>query len=356
MFTRSTLLLLALFSCLFLPALVFAAQDSPSPDELKEKAAHAYIAGHFKDAAALDQEIAEQHPESEAAHYAVQMLGTLYENNIVDIKKAIKWDREFMDKYADSRQVPFYKDKLASLEKLAQQEDTFRAYQKIEFSGQGDELKVEQFEAFLKDHPDFILKDKVRTELAYAYGRLDKRKRSYLEFQALTKNGQKKLSTTDQLAFDDASLYWEESSVLRWVAWGVVALLWIAVLLAKPWKQVGRSSVKTFLIFAILWILLIASVMPYFYSMETAGYPIVIPDTVVYTAAGLNLTILIWLSLMIKMKFWQNRPRLLLWCSPVLTLLMTAAVFYILLVHQPNGPYTMDVFCDQYQHWANGGK
>lgn len=356
MFTKSTLLLLAIFSCLFLPSLVFAAQDSPAADELKEKAAHAFVTGHYKDATDLDQEIAEQYPESDAAHYAVQMLGTIYENNIVDINKAMKWDREFMEKYADSRQVPFYKDKLASLQQLAQHEDAFRAYQKIEFSDKTDEIKVQHLEAFLKDYPDFILKDKVREELAYAYGRLDKRKKSYLEFQALAKDSKKKLSGNDQEAFDDAKIYWEESSVWKWVAWGVVALLWIAVLLAKPWKQVGRSSVKTFLIFAVLWILLIASVMPYFYSIEQLGYPIKIPDTVVYAAAGLNLIILVWLSLMIKMKFWQNRPRLLLWCSPVLTVLMTLAVFYILLVHQPNGPYTMDVFCDQYQYWANGGK
>ena len=44
----------------------------------------------------------------------------IYEDNLVDIKKAIKWDREFLENYADSRQVPFYKEKIASLGKAAE--------------------------------------------------------------------------------------------------------------------------------------------------------------------------------------------------------------------------------------------
>ncbi len=340
-------------SLLLLPLTAFAAPDGPAMNELKQKAQHAYVSGRYAEAADLDLEIAEKHPESGAARYAVQMLGTLYEDNIVDIGKAIKWDREFMEKYASPRQVPFYRQKLASLDKVVQQEDAFKAYQKIRFANQGDEMMVKKFEELLKERPDFLLKNKVLEELGYAYARMDKRRQSYLTFQALSRNGEKKLSTSDRVAYQTASRYWKETSTWGWVAWGFVAALWIAVLLMKPWKQLTRSSVSNFLVLALLWALLNAIRMPTFYSINTAGDPIVIQDTVLYVAAGLNLAVLFWLLLLTKGNFWQSRPRALLWLSPVLTLMMTTAVFYLLIIHQPNGPQIMDVFSAQYQHWTD---
>ncbi len=347
------LLVLTLFGSLFLlPLAGFTAQDSPAVNELKQKAQHAYISGCYTEAVAIDLEIAEKHPQSEAARYAVQMLGTLYEDNLIDIKKAIKWDRKFLEKYAAPRQVSFYKKKLASLEKLIKQEEAFKIYQKIRFANEGDEIMVKKFKALLEDHPDFLLKDKVQRELGYAYARMDKRRQSYLAFEALSGNGEKKLSSSDRVAYETASRYWKETSAWGWVAWGVVVALWVAVLLMKPWKQLNRSSVRTFLILAVLWVVLTAIRMPTFYSMETTGSPIIIPDTVVYIGAGLNLTVLLWLLLLTRGKFWQTRPRALRWLSPVLTLLMTTAVFYLFIIHQSNGPQIIDVFSAQYQRWA----
>jgi tetratricopeptide (TPR) repeat protein len=339
------LILMLLGSLFFLPRAGFAAQDSPAVKEMKQKAQHAYIDGRYAEAIAINLAIAEKHPESEARRYAVQMLGALYEDNLIDIKKAIKWDREFLEKYANSRQASFYKEKLSSLEKLMKQGEAFKIYQKIRFVNQGDEIMVQKFEALLKDKPDFLLKDKVLSELGYAYARMDKRKESYLAFVALSRNGSK-LSSSDQVAYETASRYWKETSVWAWVAWGVVALLWTGVLLMKPWKQLTRSSIRHFLILALLWALLNAVRMPTFYSMETGGYPIVIPDTVVYMAAGLNLTVLFWLLLLTRGKFWQTRPRALRWLSPVLTLLMTTAVLYLFFVYYPNGPAIIDIFAD----------
>jgi hypothetical protein len=335
------------------PVAGFAARDDQAVDALTEKAQHAYVSGRYAEAVALDTEIAERHPDSDAAGYAVQMLGTLYEENVVDIKKAVKWDREFLEKYASPRQVPFYEEKLASLERLIRQERAFKTYQEIRFANQGDEIMVKKFEALMKEHPDFILKDKVLEELGYAYARMDKRKKSYLAFQALSRNGRKRISTSDRVAYATASRYWKETSTWGWVAWGVVALLWSAVMLMKPWKQLTRSSIKNFLAVALLWLLLTAVRMPTFYSLETTGYPIVIPDTVVYIAAGLNLTVLFWMLLLTKGNYWNTRPRVLFWLSPLLTLLMTTAVFYLFIIHRPNGPQIMDVFSVQYQHWAD---
>jgi hypothetical protein len=337
---------------LCLPIHGMASPVSSSANELKKKAQQDFISGRYADAETVNLEIVTKYPESKECQYAVQMLGTLYENNLVDLRKAIRWDREYLEKYADTRKVSFYKEKLISLEKLVQQEEVFRAYQKIRFANESDENMVKKFEALLNEHPDFILKDKVQSELGYAYARMDKREKSYLAFKALTRNGEKKLSTSDQVAFKAASRYWEETSTWGWVAWGVVVVFWVAVLLMKPWKQLTRSAIRNTLIVAFLWILLIAIRLPFFYSIETAGDPIKIPDTAVYIAAGLNLTILFWLLLLSRGKFWQTRPRALRWLGPVLTLVMTLAVFYLFIIHQPNGPQIMDVFADQYQDWA----
>jgi hypothetical protein len=341
-------LVLTLGSLFALPLAGFASESGRAADGLKQKAQQAYIKGRYAEAAAIDAEIAGEHPESEAARYAVQMLGTLYEDNLVDIKKAIKWDRLYLDKYASPRQVSFYREKLAALEKLTRQEEAFKTYQAILFADQGDEITVKKLEALLKDHPDFLLKDKVQRELGYAYARMDKRRQSYLAFESLS--SEEKLSTNDQAAYETAGRYWKETSTWAWVAWGVVTLLWTGVLLMNPWKQLTRSSIRNFMIVAFLWALLNAVRMPTFYSIDAGGYPIVIPDTAVYMAAGLNLTVLFWLLLLTRGKFWQSRRRALQWASPVLTLLMTTAVFYLFFVYYPNGPAIIDIFADTLRH------
>jgi tetratricopeptide (TPR) repeat protein len=335
------------------PRAARAAQDGPAVMELQQKAQRAYLEGRYADAVAANLEIAQEHAESQARRYAVQMLGTLYEDNVVDIPKAIKWDREFLEKYADQRQAPFYKAKLASLEQLERQKDAFSIYQKIRFGNQDDQAMVRQFEALLKAHPDFLLKDKVQRELGYAYARLDKRKQSYLAFQALADNGKKPLSSTDRVAYQTATRYWNESSAWKWAAWAVVALLWSAAVLMNPWKRISRSSIRVFLILAVIWVALSAVRMPTFYSLETLGYPTIIPDRVVFAAAGLNLIVLLWQLLFTSGRFWQSRPKTLRWLAPFLTVLMTTAVMYLLIIRQPNGPQVMDAFSLQYERWAD---
>ena len=345
-------LILMLFATMFcLPIAGFTAQDSPIVTELKQTAQHAYMDGHYAEAVAANLEIAEKHPESEARRSAVQMLGTIYEDNIVDIKKAVKWDREFLKKYADSRQVSFYNEKIAALEKLINQERAFKTYQAIRFTNQGDEIMVKKFEALLREHPDFLLKDDVLRELGHAYDRMDKRKQSYLAFQAIASHkGEKNLSTSDRIAYKTSRRYWQMSSAWAWVTWAVIVMLWAAVLLMKPLGRLTLDSIRKFLLWPVLWVLLTAAAMPTFFSIETGGYPIVIPGTTVFILAGLNLTVLFWLLLLTSGKFWQTRHSALRWLSPVLTLLMTVAVIYLFFLYQPNGPEMIDIFADTFHY------
>ena len=333
------LIIMVIFWCM--PLTCFAGQDGHEVNELKQKAQDAFIKGHYADAAAFDKGIALKYPESQARHYAVQMLGTIYENNIVDIKEAVKWDREFLKKYADSRQVPFYNEKIASLEKMLNQEDAFKTYQTIRFANKGDEILVKQFEELLKEHPDFLLKADVERELAYAYARMDKRRQSAHEFEDLAKTEGNKLSTSDLIASQNADRYWQMTTTWAWLAWTVIVILWAAVLVKKPWQNLAWASTRKFLLWPVLWVLIVAASLPVFYSIETSGYPIVIPDTTVFTAAMLNLVIIFWLLLLTRAELWQTRRWTRLCLSPLLTLLMTTAVFYLFVVYQPNGPFIL---------------
>jgi len=346
-------LVLCLLAGLFLlPGLVHAEQDSPEVSQLKQDAQNAFLKGDYAASAAVDLKIAQKYPESNARHYAVQMLGTIYEDHIVDLKKAIKWDQEFLNKYAVARQVPFYKDKIASLDKLLKQEQAFKTYQSILFANKGDEVMVQRFEALLKEHPDFLLKDKVESELGYAYARMDERKKSALAFGAIAEEGEKKLSATEKSAFDDASRYWRMESTWAWAAWAVIGILWAFVLWMRPWKQLTWPSVRRFLLWPALWLLVTAAGMPFFFSMETTGYPIQIPLTTVLTAIGLNLIVLFWLLLLIKGRAWQGRPWMRRCVSPLLAIAMTAGVFYLFVVYYPNGPYIVDQCRVKYEYWG----
>jgi hypothetical protein len=75
-------------------------------------------------------------------------------------------------------------------------------------AGLDDSIMVKKFEDLLKEHPDFLLKDKVERELAYAYAHMDKRRESERAFQALSNVEGKKLSSSDQIASERAKLYW----------------------------------------------------------------------------------------------------------------------------------------------------
>jgi hypothetical protein len=359
------LLILTLFVTLFwLPVTGFAAQKRPEVNEqkpknsevaeLKQKAQDAYVHGRYAEAAAINLEIANKYPASKERHYAVQMLGTLYEDNLVDVKKAVKWDREFLKKYADSRQVPFYKEKLeklATVEKAMNQEEAFKTYQKIKFANKGDAYLVKNYEALLKEHPDFTLKVEVQKEIAYAYDRMNRPKESYATLQAIAaQNLGHKLSSTDQIMAEANHSYWEMTTTWKWVAMAVVAALWGAVILVKPWKRLDRVWIRTFLIWTIFWVLLVACRMPTFYSMEVEGYQFVIRDTAIYTMAALNLPVILWLMLLNRGEFWLTRPRLLRWVSPLLTLVMTVAVLYLFVAYQPNGPAIVDVFGVKYEY------
>lgn len=369
------LLILPLFGMLIcLPTTGLAEQGSPVPNEqlqkspevivqnpklsavaeLKEKAQDAFVHGDYAGAAAYNLKIAQKYPGSKERHYAVQMLGTIYENNIVDVKKAFKWNREFMEKYADSRQVPIYKEKLerlAGLEKAQGQEDAYKAYQKIKFANRGDAYLVKNYESMLKEHPEFTLKTEVQREIAYAYDRMNKPKESYAALQALSaQNPGHKLSSTDQIMAEANHSYWEMRTTWKWVALAVVAALWGAVILVKPWKRLDRIWIRTFLFWTLGWVLLMASRMPTFYSMEVEGYQFVIRDTAIYTMAALNLPVILWLMLFTRGEFWLTRPRALRWASPLLTLVMTVAVIYLFIAYQPNGPAIASVFGVKYEY------
>lgn len=338
-----SLLLLAVFGCLFLlPTAGFAAPDSPQVEQLKQKAQNAFVKGDYAAAAVFDLEIAEKHPGTEARRYAVQILGTIYEEKVVDLKKAIKWDREFLEKYADYRQAPFYKEKLASLEKLMSQEQAYKAYQAIQIGQLSDEVLVKKLEALLKEHPDFLLRDQVESELGHAYARMDERKKSALAFQAVAAQGTEKLSSTDQGEYKSENRYWQMRTTWAYVAFAVIGILWAVVLWMNPWKQLTWPSIRTFLSWPALWLVVTGASMPFFYSMETKGYPIQIPALTVYSAIGLNLLVLFWLMLLVKGRFCQTSPRARRWLSPVLAVLMTTGVFYLWVVYQPNGPYIVD--------------
>ena len=91
--------------------------------------------------------------------------------------------------------------------------------------------------------------------------------------------------------------------------------------------------------------------MPAFYSLDNAGDTVMIHDTQVYIATGLNLIILLWLLLFTRGTFWRTRPLALRWLSPVLTIAMTTAVLYVFIINQQNGTEIIDYFTVKYRHW-----
>jgi hypothetical protein len=322
--------------------------------ELKEKALDAFVHGRYAEATACNLKIVHKFPGTKERHSAVQMLGTIYEDNLVDLKQAIKWDREFLEKYADSRQIPFYKEKLeklAALKKGINQEEAFKAFHNIKFANRGDAYLVKNYEALLKAHPDFSMKVEVQKEIAYSYDRMNKPKESYAALQAIvSQNPGQKLSTNDQIMAEANHTYYEMNTTWKWVAWGVVAAFWGAVLLMKPWRRLDRGTVRSFLIWTSCWALLVASRMPTFYSLETGGYKFDIKDTAIYTMGALNIPVILWLILLVRGKFWLTRPRALRWTSPLLTLMMTVAVLYLFVAYQPNGPSIVSTFGEKYDY------
>jgi hypothetical protein len=323
--------------------------------ELKQRSQEAFIQHRYAEAEFLNLKIIEKYPASHERQFAVQMLGTIFENNDVDVKKAIRWNREYLNKYADSRQAPFYKEKLeqlATVEKAVGQEEAFQIYHKIKFVDKGDDVsRVKKYEELLKNHPDFSLKTEVRKEIAYAYDRMNKPHESYAALQTLAaETPGHKLSGTDQIMAEADHSYWMMTTVWKWVALAVVAALFGVVLLVKPWRRLDRAWIRNYLIWTVAWVLLVASRMPTFYSMETGGFLFTITDTQIYTMAAFNLPVILWLMLFNRGEFWLTRPRTLRLISPLLTLVMTVASLYLFIAFQPNGPAIVSVFGVKYEY------
>jgi len=123
--------------------------------------------------------------------------------------------------------------------------------------------------------------------------------------------------------------------------------------LGKPWRRITRRALWKLLAIALAWVALNVARMPGFYTIETTGYPVVIPDTVVYTGIALNLTVIVWLFLLRRGSFWERWPKIVrLVASPLLVLVMTTSVLYLLVIRQPNGPEIVDVFPMVYHRWV----
>ena len=324
-------------------------QENPEAKELQLKAQKAFTDRHYAEAAGIDEKIAQKYPGTLERRFAVQMLGSIYEDNLVNIGKALKWDREYLKKYANPRQVQYYTGKIAALEKIKVQEDAFKIYKRIRFASKGDAIMVKEFEALLKEHPDFLMKNDVERELAYAYARLDKRKESFQAIEKIARNNPKEVSKLDRALANDNERYWEMQR-FSWIVWSIVALLWGMVLSMKPWKHLTRSSVRMFLILSVVWVIIIASSLPTFYGIDTGGDRIILKDSQLFLAGGINLSVLLWIFLMSRGSYWLSRPRALRFISPLLTLVMTVAVLYLFVVYQPNGPEVTDVFTTKYKY------
>jgi hypothetical protein len=328
-----------------------AEQDTPKIIQLKEQAQAAFLKGDFAQSARLDEQIAQKCQSCPSHRYAVQMLGTLYEDRVVDLNKAIKWDREFLDKYAINEQISLYREKIASLQKLQAQEQAFKAYQAIKFANPDDEALVARYSEFLKKYPDFQFNAQIESDIGYAYSRMDQRKKSAEAFQAMASSTQTKISGADLVEYETEQRYARMRGAWGWAAWAVIAALLVAVLWGRPWRGVSRSFARKFLIWPILWVVVTAASIPIFLSLETAGYPIVVPAITIYFAAGLNLVVLLWIMLMLKATFWQGRPRTMRWMSPVLAVAMTTSVFYLWVVYQEQGPHIVDLSIVKYKYW-----
>jgi len=347
----TVLVIFLLFASLAgLAGVLHADQENPEAKELEIRAQKAFTDRHYNEAAGIDEKIAHKYPGTLERRFAVQMLGSIYEDNLVNIGKALKWDREYLKKYANPRQVSYYTEKIASLEKLKVQEDAFRIYKRIRFASKGDAIMVKEFEVLLKEHPDFLLKNDVERELAYAYSRLDKRKESFQAIQVIAKNNPKEVSKLDQALSNDNERYWKMQQRYSWIAWAVVAFLWVLALSMRPWKRLTRATFRLFLILSLVWVLITASSLPTFYSIDTGADRIILTDSALFLMVGLNLSILLWTVLMSRGSFWLTRPRALCLVSPLLTIVMTVAVLYLFVVYQPNGPEITDVFTSKYKY------
>lgn len=316
-------------------------------EELQKLAQQAFAKGEYAEAEAINLNIAINHPGTGARRYAVQILAGLYENNLVDLENAVRWYRVFLNEYAGPGQVPFVQEKLIFLEELKPHEKAFATYQEIRHANADDLFAVRKYESLLEEHPDFPLKPRVLKELGYAYGRLDKSYRSYRAFQALAESGSNEFSAEEKMAYGKV----RSNLILAVIAWMIILLFWAAALSMDPWARISRASIITFMIFASLWLLLAAVRLPSYYAVTAGGEENLFPPVAVYVAAALNIPVLFWVLLLTRGKFWQSRPRALLWLSPLLTLLMTVSAFYLFLFYQPDGSRIVDAFAGQYGRW-----
>lgn len=321
----------------------------PGAEELKRLVSQEFVAGQFAQAAAHCEELSMRYPRAPEGRYAVQMLGTIYEEKLADLGRAILWSRRFLDEYVDAREAEFYRRKLATLEALRGQEASFARWQALRRSGPPDAVLAREAEALLCDQPDFALRAEVLRAAAQAHARLDHRRAAYEAYEALSR-APGGLTASDRPAYERAARGWRLSSVWAGGAWSVVAVLFGAAVAARPWARLTRTDLGRLAQWVAAWLVFSALRLPSYAAAAADENPF--SPSAVYVAALLNLALLAWLFLFVKAGFWRTRRRALLVSAPALMLLLTAAVYYLFLIHQPKGPDIIDSFGVEYAHWA----
>ncbi|MBN1576063.1 MAG: hypothetical protein JW913_05900 [Chitinispirillaceae bacterium] len=319
---------------------------------MRQEAHERYIKGEYRKAADANLALlADMASTEQNRRYALQMLGTIYENHLLQFDSAAYWYERFSSKYARGVQKEFYRKKLAFLRGLGNDEK--KGYALIQKAMYGTRVPHEQIallEEGLATAPKLPKRREVLlllSHIAYEADMYAKARSTMLRLKAMDPDA---ISGDLRTRFMQVQAIWRRSIISR-VCWGVVALLLAAVLFTAQYNKVSRRAWKLFAVLCAAWVLLSAAgVVIYISKIHSLIHnPFTVPG--IFVAALILLVIAAWIFLARFSLLWRISGRAAVVALPVCAVLLTVASSFLFCYHQPKRVKILEEFGDRYMHW-----
>lgn len=324
-------------------------------DSLQRQAHKQFINKQYRKAASTNLSIvADTNTSINDRRYAMQMLGTLYENHLLQFDSAAFWFEQFNEKYASITQHDYYKNKISFLRGLKGNEiKGYSIVQKAIFASNDLQEQVKLLEDGLALAPQLPNRKKVLiflSQKAYDAGMYAKAYKTMLQLQEMAPGI---LAGELKDRYSKVRTIYQQSIIAR-ISWAIVILLFLIVIFSTSYKLISFKALKKLYYLIIGWTLFsIILLIIYFIRINRLDHN---PFSIfsIFIAIFLLLVITVWIffarfSLLNRSSYTKTIIVL-----PLCSFILTLAVWFLFLYYQPERTKILYEFSERYMHWIEG--
>ena len=343
---------------LFTGSLFFLAVAPLAPalaTNLQQQAHEQYVKGKYREAATTNLAILSNTTSLEKdRRYAMQMLGTIYENHLLNFDSAAYWYEKFSQKYTSGAQREFYRKKLNLLRGLGDNEKKgYSAIKKATYATEAPQKKIALLEAGLSMAPSLPNRKEVLLQISHTAFDAKQYAKARAALLELKKIDPGVVAGELRVRFSQVEAMWRYSIIAR-ACWAFVTVLFVSVLLTVPYRKIARKSWKMLGFLCAAWIPIAAiGICMYLWKIHALVHN-PFSKQAIFIAAIMLLVITFWIFSARFSLLHRISGSATIVVLPICSLLLAVASFFLFLYHQPKRELILEDFGERYVHWIQG--